>query len=152
MFGGDEKPAYDLADIYVDMREQVLTLTPEKIGDLKKKKVWAVLMETGYPESAATLVAVADGSASLYFSNGGGIIGAGEHENVRPASLKMTKDAEGFLEEMDRVESFPTTSPGMTVFYIVTNEGVFTYKAKEEELGEDRRMRKGSEGCERGQT
>ena len=70
LFGGDDKPAYDLADIYVEMREQVLTLTPEKIGELKEKKVWAVLMETGYPEAAATLVVwtVGSGGCALMYS------------------------------------------------------------------------------------
>ena len=36
-------------------------------------------MESGYPERVATLVGVVDGTTSLYFSNGGGVIGAGEH-------------------------------------------------------------------------
>ncbi|MBL4575724.1 MAG: hypothetical protein JKY51_06460 [Opitutaceae bacterium] len=65
------------------MRNLVLNSNPDEMPWLKGKKVWAVMMETGFPESAYTLIASADGSASIYFSNGGGIIGAGEHENVR---------------------------------------------------------------------
>lgn len=138
LFGGDDKPAYELAEIYTDMRQQVLELNAEKIGELKDKPVWAVLMETGYPEAAVTLVAVADGAASLYFSNGGGIIGAGEHANVRPASLGLVTMAEGFLPQMKKVEKFPVPKPGMTYFYVVTPKGIFTYTAKEDDLGEER--------------
>jgi hypothetical protein len=87
-------------------------------------------METGYPEAAVTLVAVADGAASLYFSNGGGMIGAGEHANVRPASLGLIKMAEGFLPQMKKVEKFPVPKPGMTCFYVVTPKGVFPSKRR----------------------
>ena len=138
LFGAGEKAMYDLAEIYTSMRQQVLELNEEQIGDLKDKKVWAVLMETGYPEAAVTLVAVADGTSSLYFSNGGGIIGAGEHENVRPVSVQMAAMASEFLPDMKKVEMFPVPTPGNTTFYVVTAKGVFTYTAKEEDLGEER--------------
>ncbi len=138
LFGGEDKPVYELAEIYKDMRQQVLELDAEKIGDLKDKPVWAVLMETGYPEAAVTLVAVADGAASLYFSNGGGMIGAGEHADVRLVSLGLVKMSEEFLPQMKKAEKFPVPNPGMTYFYIVTPKGIFTYSAKEDDLGEER--------------
>jgi hypothetical protein len=34
-----------------------------------------VLMETGYDSATVTLFALSDGTTSLYFSNGGGVIG-----------------------------------------------------------------------------
>jgi acyl carrier protein len=134
----EPETSYQVAGIYTSMRGMVLNLDAGQIGELKDKPVWAVLMETGYPEAAATLVAVADGAASLYFSNGGGIIGAGEHDNVRPVSLGFVKMAEGYLAGMKKVEGFPMVTPGNTTFYVVTPQGVFTYTAKEEDLGEKR--------------
>ena len=71
---------YEQAEVYSDLRKQVLSLTSEQLGT--NSPVLAVLMETGYPEAVATLVSVADGSSSLYYSNGGGIIGAGEYNQV----------------------------------------------------------------------
>jgi hypothetical protein len=73
---------YQMADVYRDLRQQVLTLDPAKIGlpSSDKNQIHGVLMETGYPEAVATLVTIADGTVSLYFSNGGGIIGVGQHE------------------------------------------------------------------------
>jgi hypothetical protein len=63
-----------VADVYVGLRQQVLRLTPDQLGNRvpTDAPILALLMETAYPEAVATLVAVADGSASLYFSNGGG--------------------------------------------------------------------------------
>lgn len=136
--GKPAQPTYEMKDIYLSMRGMILSLDSEKIGELKDKPVWAVLMETGYPEAAVTLVAVADGAASLYFSNGGGMIGAGEHENVRPASLGLVKMSEGYLADMKKVDDFPTATPGNTTFYVVTPNGVFTYTARENDLGEKR--------------
>ena len=138
LFGGDDKLPYDLAEIYSSMREQVLKLSDKDIAELKGKPVWAVLMETGHDGAAVTVVAVAEGTASLYFSNGGGIIGLGEHANVRPAALSLVKGAEPQLKHMKKAEKFPVPKPGETFFYVVTPKGVFTYSAKEDDLGNKR--------------
>jgi hypothetical protein len=134
LLGADDKPPYELAEIYSAMREQVLKLTDKDIGELKGKPVWAVLMETGHEGAAVTIVAVAEGTASLYFSNGGGMIGLGEHANVRPASLALLKAVEPHLKQIKKTEKYPVPKIGQTIFYIVTPDGVFTYSAKEDDL------------------
>lgn len=136
--GAEDKPAFEVAPIYEDMRNLSLKLKEKDFPDLKDKPVFAVLMESAFPDGAYTLVATFDGSASLYYSNGGGLIGAGEHANVRPESLKVTKMAEECLKHMKKVETFPIAKPGSTTFYIVTGDGVFSYTAKEDDLGEKR--------------
>jgi len=138
LFGDDDKPPYELAEIYTSMRGQVLKLTDKDIRELKGRPVWAVLMETGYDGSIVTVVAVAEGTASLYFSNGGGMIGLGAHANVRPAALALVKAAEPQLKHMKKTEKFPMPRPGQTIFYVVTPDGVFTYSAKEDDLGNKR--------------
>jgi len=80
----------DPADVLGEMREQVFSTRPQTIDVAPasdQTRIWVVVMETGYPEAVASLVVVADGTTSLYFSNGGGIIGAGEHSSVRTAAL-----------------------------------------------------------------
>lgn len=138
LLGGEHTSSYKVADIYTGMRQQVIELDEKRMGDLKDRPIWAVLMETGHQDAAVTLLAAADGAASLYFSNGGGIIGAGEHENVRPASLGLVKVAEEFLKDMTRVEKCPLPTQGITIFYVITPKGIFTYQAKEKDLGEKR--------------
>ena len=138
LMGAEDKPAFEVAPIYKDMRNLSLKLNEKEFPDLKDKPVFAVLMESGFPEGAYTLVAAFDGAASLYYSNGGGLIGAGEHANVRPESLKVVKMAEECLKHMKKVDAFPIVKPGSTTFYIVTRNGVFSYMAKEDDLGEKR--------------
>lgn len=40
-------------------------------------------METGYEEAVFSLRCITEGSISIYFSNGGGMIGIGEHEDAK---------------------------------------------------------------------
>ena len=136
LFGKTEKHEYDIASIYLDLRSRVLKLEKEDCGDIGDRKVIAVLMDTGYLEAAVTLVSVFDGSASLYFSNGGGTIGSGKHENVKSASQKLVTLSEKYFKRMKEVKEYPIASPDYTTFYVVTTEGVFTYTTKEADLGE----------------
>jgi len=129
---------YKTVDIYDAMRKQVLDLKPDQLGESGKNPVLCVLMETGYPEAVATLVAVADGSASIYFSNGGGIIGAGEHPQGREASLKLVKGAEKYLDFLKLADQFPLPKKGNTRFYFVTPKGVMAIEAKEDDLGNNK--------------
>jgi hypothetical protein len=139
VFGAESAEApYKVADIYTEMREMVLKLKPADFKNSDNIKVLAVVMDTGYPEAACTLVSTADGSASLYFSNGGGIIGAGEHPDGGKASKGLIEASAGFLKMMKKTKDTPIVVPGMAAFYLVTTDGIFTVSAKEEDFGEDR--------------
>jgi hypothetical protein len=128
---------YTVADIYMDLRRQVLALTPQSAAS-PATNVVAVLMETGYPEAVATLVAVSDGSVSLYFSNGGGIIGAGEHAPVRKVAAKFLAAAAAYVPQSSLAQQFPLPSPGRVRFYLVTPKGTYSAEAAEDDLGYER--------------
>ena len=124
-----------------DLRMMALSLTPESVGISKKTyphEVWGVLMETGMERGFYTLVALADGTTSLYFSTGGGIIGAGEHAPVRQASGQFIDLANDVIAAANPTDSYPLPKAGQTVFYFLTFHGVKTYTAKEVDLGEMR--------------
>ncbi|MDE3137849.1 MAG: hypothetical protein KGL59_14815, partial [Acidobacteriota bacterium] len=97
--------------------------------------VWGVVMETGYPGVVATLVAVADGSVSLYFSNGGGIIGLGGQEGPQRASRALLDAAPQFRKEFEPTTKYPLPREGHVRFYLLTRDAALTAEAKEEELG-----------------
>ncbi|HEX6400080.1 MAG TPA: hypothetical protein VF108_06370 [Actinomycetota bacterium] len=125
--------------MYSDLRRQVLGLTPDQLGpEVADAPILALLMETGYPEALATLVAVADGTTSLYFSNGGGIIGAGAHDAVAEASRRWLEAAGAFLPRLSSTTAPSLPAEGDTQFVAVTPEGLFSVVAPEEELGEGR--------------
>ena len=133
--------------VYEKLRSQALAVTRESLGIAPsggiratslERAPWGVLMETGYPEAVATLVAYQDGSASLYFSTGGGMIGGGDHEAVRRAASAMVARAAEFVPGMRATTDFPLPSPGRTVFYVLADSGVYTAEGDETAMGEER--------------
>jgi hypothetical protein len=126
-------------EVYEGLRQQVLALTPAELGAaFGEASVLALLMETGYPEAVATLVGVADGTSSLYFSNGGGFIGAGTHSAVAEANRRWLEAAAACLSELSVITDPPLPAGGMTQLVAVTPEGLRGAVAPENDLGEGR--------------
>jgi hypothetical protein len=75
--------------VYRDLRSMALGLDPASI-ELPEGERWSdalvAAMEIGLPEATTTIIAIADGTVSMYLSSGGGVIGAGEHAAVRGAA------------------------------------------------------------------
>ncbi|MGI9318617.1 MAG: hypothetical protein ACR2QW_14910 [bacterium] len=120
------------------LREMIFNLDPNEIGITQDKlnhPVWGMVMETGFETGSFTLVTLADGTTSLYFSTGGGTIGAGEHENVRKAVGHYLTGAQYFYKNASKVEETPGPVEGEVIFYFLTFEGKFAYSAPEEKLG-----------------
>ncbi len=128
-----------MAEAYAGLREMVFTTTPLSIG-LKPAadEVWGVVMETGYPKAVASLVALADGTVSLYFSNGGGIIGLGPHPEPNRLGKELITSAQRFVTQAKLTKVYPLPQPIYTRFYLLTGNGVVTVEAKEDDLGNQR--------------
>ena len=126
----------EIADIYKVLRKQALTLGISEIGlkPDKSKPVYGVLMETGYDDAVVTLSAIGDGSVSLYFSNGGGIIGIGEHKKPREACFSLLSLANELTSPLKITNKFPLPKKGYTTFYFLTSDGVLVSNAKENSL------------------
>jgi hypothetical protein len=132
------KTTAEPAEIYANLRNQVFKINPKDVGILQTKKtpnVWGVLMETGYPEAVVTLVSLADGTTSLYFSNGGGMIGGGEHATVSRSTKSFIAAAEKYHRQMPLTGSFPFPAVGRVRFYVLTFSGVLTSDVGENKLG-----------------
>ncbi len=97
-----------------------------------------MLMETGYEKGSATVVALADGSASIYLSNGAGFIGGHRHEAIRRAAVALVREAALHVQGMQPTNAFPLPEGGHTAFYVLTDSGVFTGSGSERALGERR--------------
>jgi ankyrin repeat protein len=133
-----ERPA---AEIYVKLREQALSCSRSSLGYPEPPAdapAWGLLMETGYPNGTATLISMQDGTASLYFSGGGGVIGGIGHETVRKAATAFVQSAGKLSRDLNRTENFPLPKTGRTVFYVLTDGGTLTADALEEDLGHGR--------------
>lgn len=139
-FGKKPEQEKDPAAQSRDLREMALSVTA---ADLKlapieaRPHVWGVLMEMGYPDAVATLSVFADGSASLYISTGGGVIGAGEHKPVREEGDRLLSVVESHVAEFVRVDETPYPKRGRVRFYVRTFQTTLTAEA-DEKLLQDR--------------
>jgi hypothetical protein len=132
------KPVPEPTKTIKDLRRSVLSLSPGDIGltqPIDGPTVWGILMETGYPRGLATLVVLADGTTSLYLGHGGGMIGGGEHDNVRAASMKFLASAEQYQKALEPTKSFPYPHVGKVRFTVLTFSGPLTAEADENDLG-----------------
>lgn len=87
--------------------------------------VWGSVTDISREHGSATVVFLADGTASLYFSTGGGILGGESHESVRRAGANL-------LQCLERsFASFRTGAPGSLPtagnvrFYVKARDGLF---------------------------
>lgn len=114
-------------NVYSDLRQQIIELKSEDIGltRLSESEIIAVLMETNYSDVIATLVAITDGTTSLYLSNGGGIIGGGAYEPVQQVSTEFIAMAQDYVSKGSKTETYPLPKKGNVRFYFVTSSGLY---------------------------
>ena len=119
------------------LRSKILALNPHELGFKPEEEhptVWGVLMELTRPEEVVTLTALVDGTTSLYFSTGGGVLGSGNHASVGKAARQMTAVGELALEYTRPVRRYPLPTPGNIRFYLLTFHGVHTVEYQETDL------------------
>ena len=117
----------------------MLSLDPATVGlhpSAELPRVWGVLMEMGFPDGAATIVSLADGTTSLYTSEGGGVIGGGEHAPVAAASSRFLAEAEATETGLSPAESVDVHLPpvGIVSFVVLGYSGTQIGAADEQEL------------------
>lgn len=120
------------AQVYLQLRNRILNLDPAEIGlaaTAAAPHVWGVLMETGYEVGTATLVSFADGTTSLYYSTGGGMLGSGEYSPVADASKALVTQAENLLHEMSSTHDVPLPEVGQVRFIVLTYSDRLTAEA-----------------------
>ena len=92
-------------------------------------------MDWGVNLGTATLVAFSDGHASIYLSNGGGFLGGAEsHEAIRNAAKRTVEIAAECQPQAHPTASYPLPERGRVVFYFLTDAGIFTAGASQEDL------------------
>lgn len=114
------------ANMTAMLRAGVLAITPEDIGCSAPDcpMVWGVMMELGIADVVASLVVLADGSVSVYLSDGEGVIGCGLHPDVRTAALKMLHVAGRAVNQCVAVDAYPMPCPDQVRFYLLTMHGI----------------------------
>jgi hypothetical protein len=131
----------DAQSVYAGLRNSILSLDPAEVGigpTPELPRVWGFVMDTGYPNGTATVVALADGTTSLYTSTGGGIIGAGEHATVAAATRALLGVVEAHLDQLPTDAQYDLPPADWVVLRALTYGGQRAVLAEEDELGYDR--------------
>ena len=115
------------SNIYLRLRQSALENRPQVTGN---DLVHIVLMDWKLERGNATVLACADGSASLYLSSGGGYIGGGQKDPaIRDSALLAVYLAGKLLREFRKTETFDLPVAQDVFFYATTIDGVYHARA-----------------------
>ncbi|MBV8366364.1 MAG: hypothetical protein JO194_07670 [Candidatus Eremiobacteraeota bacterium] len=107
------------------LRNLVFALSP---GQLKltplPNGVWAGSMEFWVSDHWVALVAIADGTTSLHFGSGGGVIGSGGHAAVREAGTAFLVALDAAAPGFTKTQAHPLPPKGRIHFYGLTTDGI----------------------------
>jgi len=90
---------------------------------------WATVMEIGLADGTVTIIALADGSTSVYTSSGLFYIGGGEHQSLNAAARHMVAAVREVQPVMHHTQEYLLPQRGHIVFYALTDSGIFTAAA-----------------------
>ena len=130
----DAETSAQMAGAMKGLRDRLLTSSPLEIGlstEDAKARVWGAMIEVAFAEGVATLVSLRDGTASLYVSTGGGILGG---YSARNEAKRFVEESEKHLASMKLTKAFPYPTAGMVKFFVLTQEGVYSFEVEEREL------------------
>lgn len=129
-------------DTLKTLRNRLFRGTASSHGIDSKLPVWGVVMEEGLGRgNYYTLVALADGTGSIYFSNGGGVIGGKGVPAINAAARRMVEQAAQDIQPCpnadmqclrerrpyDKAQVFnPPVSENNVRFWVLTPKGVLT--------------------------
>jgi hypothetical protein len=116
------------------LRKMVLTTPPEQLAfspDEEYPQIYGVLTDWRIGEDTASILAMRDGSASLYTTSTFGIIGGQGHEKVRAAAQRCVRVGRKFVARSVKTSEFPYPEDGQVYFFLLGYEGVRLCKADE---------------------
>ena len=125
------------APVYLQLREKLFATKPADLRLAPRpslEHVWGALMELGVKGGSATVVSIADGTTSLYFSNGGGVLGGHAHSDVRKATARLLIRMERALAALLPGDPAPLPAEGEVHFVALTYAGVYIATASEADL------------------
>lgn len=108
-----------LRDMALNAMSQGMPKPPEEHGD-----VYGMVIDIPQGVGYATLIAMADSTTSMYLSNGGGIIGAGQkYPAVAKASQALLVRAQHCKNSFLEQSSNNLPPPGTVRFHLLTESG-----------------------------
>lgn len=117
---------------YAMMRRHALEM---RLAGIPRGLVQSVLMDWHVDRGTVTVLAAADGTASLYLSGGGGFIGGGQrYGEIREAALHAVSVARSHQSHFEPTELTGLPALGDVTFYLICSDGVRVAVASEARL------------------
>lgn len=118
--------------IYQGLRESALRMQRPGLGSAD---VYVVLMDWHVANGTASVLAAADGTASVYLSSGGGYLGGGQrYPAIREASMKAVNLAAKLLPYFQKSEATGLPARENVAFFARTGDGLYLATVREEKL------------------
>jgi hypothetical protein len=129
-------------NVYSDLRDQIFRSSRASIGlasTSKPRQPWGAVMDWGLGSGTITVVAISDGTASVYLSSAGGYIGGGQsHESIRHAAQDMVAIADKFQPQMRPTTSYPLPQSREIILYVLTDAGLFSARGTQDDFSSHR--------------
>ena len=111
---------------YAGLRSLALGLHEGKLGDrvVQLPNVFGVVVDWSLGDDFATFVALADGTASMYTSAGGGTIGAGGRPGIDAAGAALLRTVEARLDRFAPVAAPSGPHPSRVTYWALTRTGL----------------------------
>ncbi|HEX4518150.1 MAG TPA: hypothetical protein VH063_01080 [Gaiellaceae bacterium] len=126
-----------IEEIYTGLRDQALSFGSVEIKAspvVPGGQALGVMMDMGYDTAVVSILGLADGTTSMYISNGGGMIGMGENPNAAAASKRWVEVAEAALPALTEGGDDRLPEEGTIGFNVLTTGPRFAGEAAESEL------------------
>lgn len=115
---------------YLSWRELWFNTKPEDLGlefGSNNSTPFAVVMEIGIGDGAASIASSIVGDGTVYTSTGSGIFGSGQrYDSVSIASIHFVEVAADFIDKMELTTEYPLPKTDNIKFYVITPTGIYT--------------------------
>ena len=111
----NQEPTGKGHEAYLGLRNLMLTGSRVKFSipvTSRPTEPWGVVMDWGIQSGTVTVVAMSDGSASIYLSSGGGSLGGIGQEAIRNAAKHAVGLASSVQRQMKETKTFPLPQTG----------------------------------------
>lgn len=113
------------------LRGQVFKIKSADLGPaaLRASGLYGVMIDTGLEDAVVSLVALSDGSVSLYVTDGSGCIGCGAHPDVRLAVTELLRAADLALPQAVAAPDQKSPPANSLRCFLLTIRGVHSLQA-----------------------
>ena len=115
------------AEVYLQLRDAITRISPVEHGlapTAELPRTWGVLVDVGLPAGPVTVVAIADGTTSLYLGNGGATVGVGELPPIRTLAAALLRAVEAAVPILPPGWELPVPPPGWLQVVALTYRGM----------------------------